>query len=190
MKARLRGSVVDLLRSENPAIRSVLESCEVASADSTVVCHLGRVDPPARPRVVLLGDALHVIDPTIGEGLRLALLEVELMRDVHLPRWFRVDDFSAASLSSFYQDSRLRAAESSLFAFGRTTFDYYRGTSLLAALRRTWKTMAWKRSWRTNREVTQDGIEGASPWGPPQASLYAEYEGLHAPERPRVRDEA
>jgi 2-polyprenyl-6-methoxyphenol hydroxylase-like FAD-dependent oxidoreductase len=93
----------DLLSME-PELGSAVNS--LATWDDLLYVRPKRVDVSSwvADRVALLGDAAHTLNPSLGQGLNMTLVDVATLAGV-LDRCLEADNFSAAALKP-YEDSR------------------------------------------------------------------------------------
>jgi 2-polyprenyl-6-methoxyphenol hydroxylase-like FAD-dependent oxidoreductase len=98
----------DLLSIE-PELGGLIDS--VASWDDVLYVKPRRVDVSSwvADRVALIGDALHALNPSIGQGLNMTLVDVVTLAGV-LGKCFESGDFSAAAMKP-YEDSRRKVIE-------------------------------------------------------------------------------
>jgi 2-polyprenyl-6-methoxyphenol hydroxylase-like FAD-dependent oxidoreductase len=61
--------------------------------------------------VVLIGDAFSTSCPAAGTGARKALVDVERLCNVHIPRWLASPGMDDAKISAFYDDPDKRACD-------------------------------------------------------------------------------
>jgi len=94
---------------------------------------VSRANPPTAPRVIALGDAAHIIDPSGSGGLTFALMEAELLLSSYLPDWLANNDCDP---SAFYNEPRRIAAIDEFFARGRYIYALNHDPSLPGKSRR------------------------------------------------------
>lgn len=64
-----------------------------------------------RSGIVLVGDAFSTSCPAAGTGARKALNDVELLCNVHIPRWLATPGMTADKIKRFYDDPAKRACD-------------------------------------------------------------------------------
>lgn len=108
-------------------------SWKVASGVITRKMQVCRATPPTASRVVGLGDAAHIIDPSGSGGLTFALMEAELLLDRYLPQWL---DSNECDPEAFYNDPHRQGAIEEFFARGRYIYALNHDISLPGKSRR------------------------------------------------------
>ncbi len=69
-----------------------------------------------RDGIVLVGDAFATSCPAVGAGARKALMDVERLCNVYIPRWLATPGMNAAKIAAFYDDPLKRACDNSALA--------------------------------------------------------------------------
>jgi 2-polyprenyl-6-methoxyphenol hydroxylase-like FAD-dependent oxidoreductase len=141
-----------------------------------------RLVPPRVPRMVVLGDAAHTIDPAGGGGLTFSLLEVELLLGEYAPHWLREDDLGAKAMGRFYEDARRKEAVRTFFGRGVYIYALNRDTSLKGRLRIGRFALRYMLASRFGSKPAP--VKGAGAWNMPTARLYEQASGsAHSVER-------
>jgi 2-polyprenyl-6-methoxyphenol hydroxylase-like FAD-dependent oxidoreductase len=87
--------------------------------------------------VVLVGDAFATSCPSVGTGVLKALVDVERLCNVHIPKWLSMPGMDAVKLAAFYDDEAKIQCDSSS---ARKAFQYrsfYTDTGV------RWTAMRW-----------------------------------------------
>jgi 2-polyprenyl-6-methoxyphenol hydroxylase-like FAD-dependent oxidoreductase len=163
------------MAEHNRVLARVSRAWRVTSPVITRKMQLVKGKLPEMPRVVVLGDAAHIIDPSGGGGLTFALMEAELLLGHHLPRWLAEGEPGPEAIRAFYSDPRRQRAVEAFFARGRYIYDLNHDTSLPGRSRRLrfalQHLLASRLVGRRNhRELTGQG------WRLPAPYLYEQYE--------------
>jgi 2-polyprenyl-6-methoxyphenol hydroxylase-like FAD-dependent oxidoreductase len=113
-----------MLASRNARIAALTEGWRQVSTVATRKASIGRVPFPSSSRVFAMGDAAHVLDPSAGEGITLALLETELL----MSKFDELGELDSRLVPSVQSDRRYRAAVRRFFRQGEYIHTLYRGS--------------------------------------------------------------
>ncbi len=169
----LKQRPLEALSEGSRLIAAAARSWELTSPVMIRKMQVVRLRPPAVPRIVVLGDAAHTIDPSGGGGLTFALLEAELLLDFYARRWLEEDDCSTGAIQTFYMDPRRREAVQRFFGRGQYIYALNHDSSL----RGTWRRMRFALEHLPSRLGSRSGREAAitsPPWRLPAPPLYKE----------------
>lgn len=138
---------------------------------------IARLTPPTVPRILALGDAAHIIDPSGGGGLTFALLEAELLLGYYLPRWLAENDCGVESIQAFYNDPRRVRAVQAFYARGRYILALNHDSSLSGRLRRLRFALGPMLASRLKVHPSRSGMDSANEqtWRLPAPYLYEQY---------------
>jgi len=118
----LKQRPLEALARHNRLLAAAARSWQLTSPVMTRKVQVAGLHAPAVPRVVVLGDAAHTIDPSGAGGLTFALLEAEVLLDFYVGRWLGNDDTGPRAIGEFYTDP-VRVKALSRF-FGRGDYVY------------------------------------------------------------------
>lgn len=133
---------------------------------------VARLQLPAMPRVVALGDAAHTIDPSGGGGLTFSLLETEVLLNFYIERWLREDDCGPGAIQAFYDDPRRAAAVREFFGRGRYIFSLNHDTTARGKSRRLLFFLRTNLASRLGSRVPHTDQRTSTPWQLPAPYLY------------------
>ena len=182
----LRARPLAILSAGNRRLAHAARNWQIVSPVTTRKVQVARVQPPACPHIVALGDATHTIDPAGGGGLTFALTETELLVQVYAPRWLQTNDLSAGAIGAFYDDARRKAAVRRYFGAGHYIFALNHDLSRRGAWRRLRFHLSY---WLTAHAPSATPPTG---WQLPAPYLYEQYKpdartGRLSVGRPAVR---
>ncbi|MEO5952848.1 MAG: NAD(P)/FAD-dependent oxidoreductase, partial [Chloroflexia bacterium] len=133
---------------------------------------VSRATPPTAPRVVVLGDAAHIIDPSGSGGLTFALMEAELLLSSYLPDWLSNSECDPAA---FYNDPRRKGALDEFFARGRYIYALNHDPSLPGKSRRLKFALDHLIASRFHGRPASVQPNGAPAWRLPAPFLYEQF---------------
>ena len=107
-----------------------------------------RADDPARPGIVLVGDAYSTSCPAAGTGANKVLTDVVQLCNVHVPDWLHKPHVWADDVAQFYADPVKQACE-------QASYDY----AMKLKERSTASSLTW-RCWRGARFAVQTAVGG------------------------------
>ncbi len=171
----LKDRPLAVLCAGNRRLAQAARDWQIISPVTTRKVQVARVQPPACPRIVALGDATHTIDPAGGGGLTFALTEAELLVQVYTPCWFQAGAFSAATLGAFYDDPRRMAALRRYFGAGHYIFALNHDLSRRGA----WRRLRFDLSYRLAARQDPASSLPAATWQLPAPYLYEQYTSGH-----------
>lgn len=94
-----------------PRLRRVTGRWRLVGKVETRVIDLYVAQPPARPGLVLVGDAFQSVCPATGTGLTKVLTDVERLCHAYVPGWLRTSGMGTEKTSRFYADSEKVASD-------------------------------------------------------------------------------
>lgn len=103
------------LYKELPGLRRVLPSFELASDIEIRPVDLYATSGYRQPGVVLVGDAFATACPAAGTGAGKAIVDVERLCNVYIPRWLATDGMDSDKISGFYDDQVKSANDNDSF---------------------------------------------------------------------------
>jgi len=169
----LKQRPLEALSERSRLIAGDARSWEITSPVMIRKMQVVRLRPPAVPRIVVLGDAAHTIDPSGGGGLTFALTETELLLDIYAQRWLREDDFTTDAIQTFYADPRRTEAVQYYFGRGQYIYALNHDSSLLGNWRRMRFALEHLSSRLKSRSDRESTIAGPA-WRLPAPHLYEE----------------
>jgi len=92
-----------------PKLERLLGACEVDGLVKIRPVDLYVTEGHRQPGVVLIGDAFATSCPAAGTGAGRALMDVERLCNVHIPRWFAGPGMGRDKIATFYDDPIKRA---------------------------------------------------------------------------------
>jgi 2-polyprenyl-6-methoxyphenol hydroxylase-like FAD-dependent oxidoreductase len=170
----LRQRPLEVMSRHNRLFAEVSKSWQVASPVMIRKMQVFELRPPQLPRVVVLGDAAHTIDPSGGGGLTFSLLETEVLLNFHVARWLEIDDCGHEAIQAFYDDPRRTAAVRKFFGRGRHIYALNHDMSLKGTGRRLLFGLQTMLASRLGGRPTQAGHVTRTPWQLPAPYLYEE----------------
>ncbi len=169
----LKQRPLELLSEGNCLLAAASRSWSMASPVAIRKVQVSRLQPPSVPRIVVLGDAAHTIDPSGGGGLTFSLLEAELLLNVYVPRWLAANDCSQRAIATFYADPRRVSAVRRFFSRGEYIFALNHDPSMQGKSLRLRFALQHIISSRTNSPPgRQHRGAGTHPWQIPTSYLY------------------
>jgi 2-polyprenyl-6-methoxyphenol hydroxylase-like FAD-dependent oxidoreductase len=169
----LKQRPLEALSERSRLIAEAARSWEITTPVMIRKMQVVRLRPPAVPRIVVLGDAAHTIDPSGGGGLTFALMETELLLDIYASRWLREDDCSADAIQTFYADPRRTEAVQHYFGRGQYIYALNHDASLRGQWRRIRFALEHLTSPQRSRRGRETTISGPA-WRLPSPHLYEE----------------
>jgi 2-polyprenyl-6-methoxyphenol hydroxylase-like FAD-dependent oxidoreductase len=171
----LKQRPLEALAGHSRVLAEASRSWHAVSPVITRKMQIVRVHPPAVPRIVVLGDAAHIIDPSGGGGLTFALLEAELLLGYYSRRWLGEGDCGPDAIQSFYADPRRVRAVHAFFARGRYILDLNHDTSLKGRSRRLRFALRHILAARMAGRATRRHPDNGRSWHLPAPFLYEQY---------------
>ncbi len=173
----LKQRPLEIMSERSRVLAEASRSWRVTSPVIIRKMRVSRLTPPVVPRILALGDAAHIIDPSGGGGLTFALMEAELLLDYYLPRWLRGDDGGSSAIQAFYDDPRRVRAVQAFFDRGRYILALNHDSSLTGRSRRLRFALRHLLASRLGNRSSHPGPESATgkPWHLPAPYLYEQY---------------
>jgi 2-polyprenyl-6-methoxyphenol hydroxylase-like FAD-dependent oxidoreductase len=169
----LKHRPLEALSEHSRVLAEAARSWRVASPVITRKMQVVRVTPPGVPRIVVLGDAAHVIDPSGSGGLTFALMEAELLLGHYLPGWLS-GDCGPEAIQAFYSDPRRTNAVREFFARGRYIYDLNHDSSLPGRSRRLRFALQHMLTSRLGKRPGR-GPSNGQGWHLPAPFIYEQY---------------
>jgi 2-polyprenyl-6-methoxyphenol hydroxylase-like FAD-dependent oxidoreductase len=94
-----------------PRLQPVLSGTTVVGVVNIRATDLYAAEDYRRPGLVLIGDAFRSSCPSTGSGVLRALVDIQRLADVHLPRWLARPEIGVEAIDSFYRDPVKRAVD-------------------------------------------------------------------------------
>lgn len=118
---QFRADPVPALFASLPRLQALTGDFAVSGAVKFRPVDLVATEPLDKPGLVLVGDAFSTACPVSGTGASKAMVDVERLCNVYVPRWLAGSRLDAATICEFYDDPVKRASdkhsrETSLFA--------------------------------------------------------------------------
>ena len=101
---QLRTSPEETLANAMPGLQALTGDFAVSGFIKIRPVDLYVTQGHLRPGVVLVGDAFATSCPAAGTGARKALVDVERLCNVYVPRWLRTEGMDEAKIAAFYRD--------------------------------------------------------------------------------------
>ena len=156
--------------ARNRLLAEAARGWEVTSPTMIRKVQVARLVSPVVPRIVVLGDAAHTIDPAGGGGLSFSLLEVELLLGEYAHRWLRDDDLGVEAIGRFYDDARRSEAVRAYFGRGVYIYALNHDGSVKGKLRRVRFALRYMLAARFGKKAGRE--RGVAVWRVPDARLY------------------
>ena len=171
----LKQQPLDVLGTNNRLLSEAAKAWKVSSHVTIRKVQVTQLNPPTAPRVLVLGDAAHTIDPTGGGGLTFSLLEVELLLAFFLPRWLKEGNINSAAIQSFYTDHRRVRAVRRFFGRGQYIYALNHNSSLQGRLRRLRFALNHNVTSRLRSRPVRSNVQYGVPWQLPAPYLYEQF---------------
>jgi 2-polyprenyl-6-methoxyphenol hydroxylase-like FAD-dependent oxidoreductase len=101
---QLREAPRDTLIAVMPGLRAITGDFDISGPVKIRPVDLCVTTGYRQAGIVLVGDAFSTSCPAAGTGAGKALVDVERLCNVHIPRWLASDGMGAAKIASFYED--------------------------------------------------------------------------------------
>jgi 2-polyprenyl-6-methoxyphenol hydroxylase-like FAD-dependent oxidoreductase len=171
----LKQRPLEVLTAQNRRLAAAARAWRAVSPVLTRKVQVARLNPPAVPRIVVLGDAAHTIDPAGAGGLTFLLTEVELLLSFYLPRWLGEEPGRVPQIPAFYADPHRAAAMERFFGGGRYIFALNHDASLRGTWRRAYFALRQTTGARLSSRSARPGPPNSPPWHLPAPYLYEHY---------------
>ncbi|HEY0071696.1 MAG TPA: FAD-dependent oxidoreductase [Chloroflexia bacterium] len=168
----LKQRPLEALSEHNRLLAAASKGWQMVSPVMIRKIQVFQLQPPDLPRVVVLGDAAHTIDPAGGGGLTFSLLETEVLLDFHIGRWLREDDCGHAAIQAFYDDPRRVKAVQKYFGRGQYIFALNHDMSAKGHLRRMWFFLQTRLASRGSGRPARPAQIPETSWQLPAPYLY------------------
>ncbi len=109
--ARMRTDPLGVVAQALPAAAPYLGDMDVVRKLEIRSTDLYRVEGHVQPGVVLIGDAFHAPCPSSGTGMTRIINDIDLLANVHLPRWLATPGMGEAKIGRFYADAAKRRVD-------------------------------------------------------------------------------
>jgi 2-polyprenyl-6-methoxyphenol hydroxylase-like FAD-dependent oxidoreductase len=168
----LKQKPLEVLAGHSRVLGTASKSWRRTSSVMIRKLNVTRLQPPAVPHIVALGDAAHTIDPAGGGGLTFALLETELLLECFASRWLDEGNCSAEAISAFYDDPRRTKAIHRFFGAGEYMFALNHDSSLKGDWRRLKFALQYMMDSRHAGHLVPSTGRSGTPWQSPAHFLY------------------
>jgi 2-polyprenyl-6-methoxyphenol hydroxylase-like FAD-dependent oxidoreductase len=108
---RFRRDPIGAMEEAIPGTRRVAGALVATSRPVLGASHLWTVDAPARPGLVLVGDAFQSTCPATASGLGKALTDADVLVHECVPAWLATPGLGIEKVKRYYQDARKLAAD-------------------------------------------------------------------------------
>lgn len=169
----LKQRPLEALAEHSRVLAAASKTWHTSSSVITRKMQVTRAQPPTASRVVVLGDAAHVIDPSGSGGLTFALMEAELLLTDYLPDWLADDNPDS---QAFYDDTRRKNATKEFFARGRYIYSLNHDPSLSGKSRRLRFAINYIVASRFKGQRKQPGSIDGPAWHLPAPFIYEQFE--------------
>lgn len=170
----LKQRPLEVMSEQNRLVAEASRGWQVSSPVMIRKMQVFELRPPKLPRVVVLGDAAHTIDPSGGGGLTFSLLETEVLLNFHIERWLSEDDCGPEAIQVFYEDTRRLDAVQKFFGRGRYIYSLNHDTSARGKARRLLFFLRTRLASRRSGGPPHTAQDMSTPWQLPAPFLYEE----------------
>lgn len=155
---QLRAAPVDTLFAAMPGLRDLTGEIVIDDTIRVRPVDLYLTKGHRQAGVVSVGDAFSTSCPAAGTGARKALVDVERLCNVHIPRWLATPGMAAEKITAFYDDPVKTTCDAASLAKAYDLRDFCIETGV------TWAARRWVRlAAQWGRGAARQMFQGSAP---------------------------